>query len=325
LFDEAYHLWMCPDTGYTGDSTAVISIDVQSLNYRDQWNCVKFDAAGNFYVGVLTKGSDFITPAGFASDNAFVNHSGSVVKYAAGATGTLVTTPSTTVTGQAKIYSYPYGPLSGDNSSHCTCRNSYFDVDPYGRLYIPNGSLSKIYVSDNAGNAITSFGQYGNTDARGGLAGPGRTYDTPYIPMGWPTSVGASEDYLYIADATNSRLLRVKLDYALDNIPGVTDNNSGAEVNAGRAGFFAAAAPNPFYPLSNIRFTLTSASQVRISVYDAAGRLVRDLVKGNFASGPHYVQWDGRNAKGVNMASGLYLYRVAAGGRVKTLAAVMSR
>ena len=74
--------------------------------------------------------------------------------------------------------------------------------------------------------------------------------------------------------------------------------------------------PNPFNPHTAIPFTLAAAGAVRLRVYDLRGRLVRTLWDGPLAAGAHRLDWDGRNAAGRPVASGVYLYRLEAGGQV---------
>jgi hypothetical protein len=64
--------------------------------------------------------------------------------------------------------------------------------------------------------------------------------------------------------------------------------------------------PNPFNPVTTLRFELTQSAEVGFSIYDTSGRLVRSLVAGVRPRGMHGVVWDGRNDRGVPMASGLY-------------------
>jgi flagellar hook assembly protein FlgD len=52
--------------------------------------------------------------------------------------------------------------------------------------------------------------------------------------------------------------------------------------------------------------------EVRLSVYDATGRLVKTLVDGYQPAGARTVRWDGRNDQGQPMASGIYFYRMTA-------------
>ncbi|MHB8080039.1 MAG: S8 family serine peptidase [Candidatus Krumholzibacteriia bacterium] len=73
------------------------------------------------------------------------------------------------------------------------------------------------------------------------------------------------------------------------------------------------ATPNPFNPLTRIRFTLPAAGRVGVRVYDVAGRLVRVLVDGVLPAATHVALWNGRDDAGRAVASGVYFYRVTAG------------
>ena len=69
--------------------------------------------------------------------------------------------------------------------------------------------------------------------------------------------------------------------------------------------------PNPFNPTTTIGFTLRERSHVTLRVYNVAGQLVRTLVDEVRASGvSHTVDWDGRDARGTSVASGVYFYRL---------------
>jgi hypothetical protein len=68
--------------------------------------------------------------------------------------------------------------------------------------------------------------------------------------------------------------------------------------------------PNPFNPSTTIAFELPRAMDVRLSVYDIRGRLVRSLLDESLAAGANEVLWDGNNNSGGPVASGMYLYRL---------------
>jgi len=79
------------------------------------------------------------------------------------------------------------------------------------------------------------------------------------------------------------------------------------------------AAPNPIRSgPSSIAYLAPRGERVTLAVYDAAGRLVRTLVSGLSDGQPATVVWDGSSAGGENVASGVYLVRLAAGGRSET-------
>jgi DNA-binding NtrC family response regulator len=79
----------------------------------------------------------------------------------------------------------------------------------------------------------------------------------------------------------------------------------------------AANYPNPFNPSTTIRYALPEASKVSLVVYNLLGQQVRTLVSGSQSAGYHSVVWDGRDAAGRMAATGVYIYRLQAGGFVQ--------
>jgi subtilisin family serine protease/tetratricopeptide (TPR) repeat protein len=76
--------------------------------------------------------------------------------------------------------------------------------------------------------------------------------------------------------------------------------------------------PNPFNPQTTLSFALSEAMWVRLVVYNLLGQNVRVLVDGIQQAGTHTVLWDGRDAHGLAVGSGLYFARMAAEGTVHT-------
>lgn len=71
--------------------------------------------------------------------------------------------------------------------------------------------------------------------------------------------------------------------------------------------------PNPFNPLTAIRFALPKGERVEVSIFDAAGRKVRTLLDAGKQAGTHTVVWDGRDDSDHSVGSGVYYYTVKAG------------
>ncbi|MFQ5751664.1 MAG: T9SS type A sorting domain-containing protein [bacterium] len=68
--------------------------------------------------------------------------------------------------------------------------------------------------------------------------------------------------------------------------------------------------PNPFNAETRIAFTLTTQARVRLTIYDVTGRQVITLADKEMLADRNWVRWDGRNAKGEVMASGVYFYKL---------------
>ena len=71
--------------------------------------------------------------------------------------------------------------------------------------------------------------------------------------------------------------------------------------------------PNPFSTATDIRFGLPTASTVRLTIHDLAGREVRTLVSGHEPAGYRTVHWDGWNDAGEAVAGGVYFCVLEAG------------
>ena len=68
--------------------------------------------------------------------------------------------------------------------------------------------------------------------------------------------------------------------------------------------------PNPFNPITTIRYDLSEDGPVSIIIYDLMGREIKTLVKQVSAPGRYSVNWNGRNQFGKQIASGMYFYRM---------------
>ncbi len=105
-------------------------------------------------------------------------------------------------------------------------------------------------------------------------------------------------------EASGDFLMRLKV-IPLDG-PGIDENT-----NKPFSVFnLAQVAPNPIKTAGVIEFQLPTAQRISLDVYDISGQLVRTLVNGTTEAGTHQVVWDGRDARGKTVASGVYLYRL---------------
>ena len=76
--------------------------------------------------------------------------------------------------------------------------------------------------------------------------------------------------------------------------------------------------PNPFNPLTSIRFELPTMTYVILQVYDVGGRLIDKLVDATFEPGVHHVIWDGKDLKDRDVSSGIYFYQIFTSDFTKT-------
>ncbi len=83
--------------------------------------------------------------------------------------------------------------------------------------------------------------------------------------------------------------------------------------------------PNPFNPLTRIDFTVGRTARFSLRIYDASGKLVTTLFDRALTSGPYSEVWDGRDARGRNVASGTYFIKLEGGRNTLTRKAVLLR
>ena len=91
--------------------------------------------------------------------------------------------------------------------------------------------------------------------------------------------------------------------YCVGPILGISGNNGIPERFSLEQNF-----PNPFNPVTQIKYSLAKDEFVKITVYDILGQNVATLVNNNQKAGRYYIDFDG-----TNFASGLYLYKIEAG------------
>jgi DNA-binding beta-propeller fold protein YncE len=94
---------------------------------------------------------------------------------------------------------------------HCTCEMTRFDVDDFGRVFLPDALRYNVEVLDRAGNALFRFGRYGNMDDDVPVCA------NPREPaFNWPTAVDVRGDRVFVADRLSKRLVKARLVYAAE-------------------------------------------------------------------------------------------------------------
>lgn len=83
--------------------------------------------------------------------------------------------------------------------------------------------------------------------------------------------------------------------------------------------------PNPARQATDVTLELPRGGDVRLEIFDVSGRLVRRLVDGEVPSGQRVTRWDGRDASGVPVSSGVYHVRLSADGNQATKKLVFYR
>ncbi len=159
--------------------------------------------------------------------------------------------------------------------------------------------------SPNAEPDLAHYALYRGADP-GFVPGPGSLVatvsDTTFFDAGWP---GTGAWYKLTAlDVHGNEGTPALL--APDQLTPVADGAPPASTR------LEACIPNPFNPATRVVFTLRARARADLRIHDAAGRLVRVLAEGVREPGRHEVLWDGRDAAGRHVASGVYYCRLAA-------------
>lgn len=83
--------------------------------------------------------------------------------------------------------------------------------------------------------------------------------------------------------------------------------------------------PNPFNPNTTIAFGLKTGGFVSLSIYNAAGQLVAQLINDSRPAGQYATVWNGKVQNGSSAASGIYFYRLVTGDFTQTRKMVLLR
>ncbi|HEU4930368.1 MAG TPA: kelch repeat-containing protein [Candidatus Krumholzibacteria bacterium] len=143
---------------------------------------------------------------------------------------------------------------------------------------------------------------------------------TQVTPVGTPPSARAGAASVY--DRANDRMIvfggtdgSARNDvWALTGLSNVVTNTPpAANLLTLHANY-----PNPFNPSTTIRFELGAASRATLRVYDVRGTIVRTLFDETREAGPGVAMWDGRDDSGRAVGSGVYLFRLTAGGESRS-------
>lgn len=139
-----------------------------------------------------------------------------------------------------------------------------------------------------------------STDGSLLAVGPTQSVDFPTDAAGWcPDHNNVASDDAFVIRLT-ADLASLATDVAPPaELPGPTGMKS--------------AYPNPFNPQVQIRFYVAEPRPVNVAVYDLAGCRVKTLSSGQLPAGNHQVVWNGCNAQGLAMPSGVYFLRLDSG------------
>jgi hypothetical protein len=141
--------------------------------------------------------------------------------------------------------------------------------------------------------------------------------DTIFVTRDFTISPAWNEDNLYFAAFVQSvdgtKKIRQGVRLKFEKLVDITDVAEGDFLLDSPVAGLGQNFPNPCNPATVIPFSLPEAGAVTLSVYDVGGRLVRNLLDSHLERGDYKVAWDGLDARGTPVVSGIYYCRLEAG------------
>ncbi|MCG9128404.1 T9SS type A sorting domain-containing protein [Candidatus Poribacteria bacterium] len=135
-----------------------------------------------------------------------------------------------------------------------------------------------------------------------------------YTQLHVPSDILVTDNALYISDLYQLNIFQI--DTRLSNL-GVEDNIvvdslSVMDLSQGPINQLYQNYPNPFNPETWIPISLSTETELSLSIYDEKGRLVRIKEYESHLPGKHILHWNGRNSDDEMVASGIYFYTISA-------------
>ena len=180
----------------------------------------------------------------------------------------------------------------------CWCSESTFDLDKWGRLFVPDAMQAAMTAIDNNRNVIYKI----------------RNRDIPEVAI-IPGNIAVTENYIIVGDwmnATISGFLLTGHDSSVVNIPEGWVNISEKSVVA--APLTISQYPNPAFSSTRMIVSVNGKNaekNIRVSVFNLKGELIATLTQVSSASGRTDFIWDTRE-----LAGSVYLIKAMFGNRV---------
>jgi hypothetical protein len=145
------------------------------------------------------------------------------------------------------------------NGTHCVCNVSRFDVDRFGRIFLPDAFRYTVVVLDNSSNEILRYKYTSNNIA-------------------WGHQIEATDRAFYVADQINKQVVVYKHTYAQEE---TIDLPVGVETGflAQRGSDLLKTYPNPFNSKIKIAvsYQLSAISKVKLNIFNTNGKTVKRL------------------------------------------------
>jgi hypothetical protein len=136
-----------------------------------------------------------------------------------------------------------------------------------------------------------------------------------YSVIDWTPQADFLSNFVVSVSPTDSlvfvSVLNGRIYLAHGNLPEQVSNH---DLSPTRPPFAMSLYPNPFNPRLQVDFSILQSGPVKIDAYDLRGRKVAALTDQTYDAGAHSLVWEGKDDRGRNLASGVYLLRVKAVG-----------
>ena len=77
--------------------------------------------------------------------------------------------------------------------------------------------------------------------------------------------------------------------------------------------------PNPFNPTTTISFSILEESKIELSIFNIKGQKIKSLLNDQITAGEHSIIWNGEDASGKKVSSGVYLYKLNVNGKTEAV------
>lgn len=181
------------------------------------------------------------------------------------------------------------------------------NVDGTVGLEIAN---DQTYAHNQLLTQISSGVQWLNENPAAGTIAPGDSLEVLLIAdaTGLQDSIYQATLVINSNDPVNGNLMAPYVTLEVGQVTDINDQSDLPKTFALNPNY-----PNPFNPTTTIAYQVPRQSDVRIEIYNMLGQRVRTLLNDRKEPGVYQAVWNGRNDSGVQVGSGVYLYRMVAG------------
>ncbi len=194
--------------------------------------------------------------------------------------------------------------------------SSALKTDLYGqRLRVDLSSRQMSFIAHNGVSTVTEFeniNYFSSTDK----------YEGSGIGLAWDSVNNRFFSVFEYYDPANGRFEDI-MGFFVNGSLAVTDVAERPTAPSGYA--LSGNYPNPFNQSTRIDLELPATTEVSAGIYDVRGRLIQTLFSGFKSAGRHTLSWDGRDADGNDMPTGVYYAEVSTSDRQQVIKLALVR